>query len=110
MPRGTVHDDGGDQLHGRGVGTICVTDLENGGGNPPSHDIYIPFLNSNPRVQIGQTVEFSIRVRQFRALGGKVRYAVNLTDVQGTEDGSARENARTTRDRLERPNGNTTWE
>ncbi len=78
MPRGTVHDDGGDQLHGRGIGTIYVTHYDKGGTQPVDYDIYLPFRNQNPRVEIEDVVAFDVKTVRCKQLGGNIRIAFNI--------------------------------
>ncbi len=103
MPSGTVHDDGGDQLHGKGVGIVKVDDLDD--GYVPQIEWYLPFKNppagaTGRQFKIGQTVSFEIKVQQLPGVG-PIRYAEASGNGQGNENQGKKKKARDDRKKLE---------
>ncbi len=107
MPRGTVHDDGGDQLHGRGIGTICVTHYSDDETDlvPAEFAVFLPFRNQNPRVEINDIVTFKVRTARCKPLGGEIRVAFNInreTDKDPADPGHPSRSARSKLEGLDR--------
>ena len=98
----TVHDDGGEQLNGKGVGIISVGSLVDPDGNRITLDehVYLPFKNFDiiindthvPKLEIGQRVEIDICEADVEELGGKIRYAkiTRLSDLELDDEKTAR--------------------
>ncbi len=103
MPSGTVHDDGGDQLHGKGVGIVKVDSLDD--DYVPEIEWYLPFANPSEgatarKYKIGQTIDFEIRSAALRGVG-QIRYAVASGDAKGNEKQRKKKKARKDRKKLE---------